>query len=137
MKEKFDAYTTTLDIFSNNSFSIIATEIAYKEGVEWLEQVKTYIEKNMIFTKNYLDKNVTKIKAYIPEATYFMWLDFTDFDLKDDELIRILLYDAKVALNECKPYDDELNGFFRINLACSRVVIEEALESIKRAFENL
>ncbi len=137
MKEAFDEYTFKLDIYSNNAFSIVANEVAYREGEEWLEQVKTYIQNNMIYTKNYIEENIPKIKAYLPESTYFMWLDFNAFGLSDDELIQILLYDAKVALNECKPYDEDLSGYFRINLACPRVIVQEALDKIKMAFESL
>ncbi len=137
MKEKFDEYTLQLDIWSNNAFSIAANEVAYREGEEWLGQVKTYIQNNMMFTKDYFEKNLPKIKAYLPEATYFMWLDFSAYGLEDEELIRTLLYDAKVALNECKPYDEDLSGFFRINLACPRVILEDVLVRIKNAFEKL
>ncbi len=136
MKAKFDEYTLKLDIYSNNAFSVVANEVAFREGEEWLEQVKAYIEQNMIFTKDYIDTHIPNIKAYLPEATYFMWLDFSAFGLSDEELTKILLYDAKVALNECKPYDEDLSGYFRINLACSRKIVVEVLDRIRWAFEK-
>ncbi len=135
-KEAFDKVLEKYDIQNNSAFNVVANEAAFRHGEEWLEQVKEYCQKNIIYTKDFFDKHMPKIKAYIPEATYFLWLDFTAYNLSDEEIERILLYEAKVALNECKPYDDELSGFFRINLATSKFVVEEALERIRVAFEK-
>ncbi len=136
LKASFDEHLLKYDIQANSAFSVVANEAVFRHGEEWLEQAVAYIENNITFTKNYLDANIPKIKSYLPEATYFLWLDFTEFNLSDEELERILLYDAKVALNECKPYDDELSGFFRINLATPKSVVEEALDRIRVAFEK-
>ncbi len=136
MKADFDKFLLKYDIQSNSAFSVVANEAAFRDGEEWLEQVVEYIQNNIIFTKNYLDTHLPKVKSYIPEATYFMWLDFSEFNMSDEEIERILLYDAKVALNECKPYDNELSGYFRINLATSKFVVEECLVRIVKAFEK-
>ncbi len=136
IKADFDQVLHKYDIQANSAFNVVANEAAFRHGEEWLEQLIEYIQDNIVYTKKYFDEHVPKIKAYIPEATYFMWLDFTAFNLSDEEIERILLYDAKVALNECKPYDDELSGYFRINLATSKFVVEEALNRIRIAFEK-
>ncbi len=136
MKEDFDKFLLKYDIQANSAFSVVANEAAFRHGEDWLEQVVEYIQNNITYTKNYLDEHLPKVKSYIPEATYFMWLDFREFNLSDEEIERILLYEAKVALNECKPYDDELSGYFRINLATSKVVVEECLKRIVTAFEK-
>lgn len=136
LKNNFDIYLKKYDIEQSNAFSVIANEVAFNEGEEWLTQCKEYIESNMNFTKNFLDDNLPKIKSFIPEATYFMWLDFSDFNLSDADLEKLLLIDAKVALNECKPYDEDIHSFFRINLACSQLIVREALENIKKTFQK-
>ncbi len=136
LNDKFDNFLHKSDIQATSAFNVVANDAAFKHGEEWLEQAVEYMQNNIIFTKNYLDKHVPKIKSYIPEATYFMWLDFSEFGLSDEELERILLYEAKVALNECKPYDNELSGYFRINLATSKFVVEEVLDRIRVAFEK-
>ncbi len=137
IKSIFDAYFEKLNIVDNNCFSVVANEIAFTQGEEWLDQVIEYIQDNITYTKNYIDENIPKIKAFIPESTYLMWLDFSAYGLSDEELNNILINNAKVGLNDCKPYCNSLSGYFRFNLACSRKIIEQALEQIKNAFENL
>ena len=44
--------------------------------------------ENILFTKSYFEENNTKIKFHIPEATYLLWLDFSEYNLSHNEIKR-------------------------------------------------
>lgn len=136
MLDKFEDYLGKLDIKRNNCFSLVAVEAAYSEGEDWLEQVLVYIRKNMEFVSQYLEKNIPQIKANRPEGTYLMWLDCRELNLSEEELNNFFVNKARVALDGGSWFGEEGNGFMRINVACPRSVIEEALLRIKEAIDK-
>lgn len=129
-KKKLDAFGYS----QANTFGIIACEAAYKNGGQWLESVKKYIRSNIEYTKAFIEKNLTGVKMFVPEATYLVWLDFRGTGLNDDEINRRIIYDAGVLLDNGSIFGESGKGFQRINVACPRSVLSEALERIKKYF---
>lgn len=127
----------TFGIKRPNIFGFEALEAAYTFGDEWLDQLLVYLEENADFVKSYIDENLAQIKAYKPEGTYLMWLDFRDFPIRGQELEEFLIKEAKVLMNQGGNYGTGGDGFVRLNIACARVILEDALERIKAAVERL
>ncbi len=136
-KNRFDSYWIGLDIHRNNCFSLVAMETAWNEGDDWLDQVRAYIEENMKFAKEYIDKNIKGIKVQLPEATYLMWLDCKGLGLEPKKLEDFMVNKAGVALNNGSNFCRGLEGFMRMNVACPRSILEKALVQIKDAVEGL
>ena len=114
---------------------IVAATAAYSEGEEWFEAVKSYIEKNIDFTIDYVQKNCPKIKVHKPEGTYLVWLDFSAFtNLSDIEISSKILNDAKVWLDRGTMFGSEGKYFQRINVATPRPILEKALAQICKTF---
>ncbi len=113
---------------------IVAATAAYSEGAEWFEEVKDYIWKNIQFAKNYIEENCPKIKFIVPEGTYLLWLDFSEFDLTDKEINERILNKAKVWLDGGFMFGKEGEKFQRINCATPRSILKEALERICSQF---
>ncbi|MGL5348193.1 MAG: MalY/PatB family protein [Peptostreptococcaceae bacterium] len=128
-----DEAFTRLDIKRNNAFSLVATEAAYNEGEEWLEEYLEYIEGNIDFAIDYIKENIPTLKARKPEGTYLLWVDFSGTGLSDDEISKILVEKGKVALNSGIAFGTGGEGYQRINLACPRSMVEEGLNRIKKA----
>ncbi|RDY29133.1 pyridoxal phosphate-dependent aminotransferase [Romboutsia weinsteinii] len=128
-----DSAFTRIDIRRNNSFSLVATEAAYNQGEEWLEDFLTYLEGNIDFAIKYIEENMPKLKVKKPEGTYLLWVDFSEIGLTDEELAKVLVEKGKVALNNGTSFGMGGNGYQRINLACPRSMVEEALNRIKTA----
>lgn len=133
LKKKFDYVWKGMDILRNNCFSLVATEAAYKYGEEWLSQLITYLEGNMLFIKEYLSENIPQIKFSIPESTYLAWLDCRGLNMSQEELNYFIIKKAKLGLNSGSTFDRSLEGFMRINAACPRSILEKALERLKKA----
>ncbi|HCQ5600696.1 MalY/PatB family protein [Clostridioides difficile] len=127
-----DAFTR-IDIKRNNCFSLVATEASYNNGESWLESFLEYLESNIDFAIKYINENMPKLKVRKPEGTYLLWVDFSALGLSDEELESILVQKGKVDLNQGNSFGIGGSGYQRINLACPRSMLEEALIRIKNA----
>ncbi|HBE9445875.1 MalY/PatB family protein [Clostridioides difficile] len=127
-----DAFTR-IDIKRNNCFSLVATEASYNNGESWLESFLEYLESNIDFAIKYINENMPKLKVRKPEGTYLLWVDFSALGLSDEELESKLVQKGKVALNQGNSFGIGGSGYQRINLACPRSMLEEALIRIKNA----
>ncbi|MGL5642409.1 MAG: MalY/PatB family protein [Paraclostridium sp.] len=132
-----DSAFARIDIRRNNAFSLVATEAAYNHGEEWLTDFIDYLEGNMDFAVDYIEKNMPKLKVRKPQGTYLLWVDFSELGLSDEEVAKFLVENAKVALNNGPSFGIGGQGYQRINLACPRSMVEEALTRIKNAIDLL
>jgi len=136
-KAKFDRFFGNMDIHRNNAFSSVAIEAAYNEGEEWLTQLLAYISDNFDFIKEYFDENIPKIKPNIPDATYLVWLDCRELNMTNDELINFMIQKAHLGMNEGCSFGHSLTGYMRLNAACPRSVLVQALKQLKEAVDAL
>jgi len=120
-----------------NLFGYIAMEAAYKYGDEWLEQVLDYLQENLNYLKNYFLKNIPRIKVIDPEGTYLIWLDCHDLDMDNNVLRSFMRENAKVGLEDGFIFGESGSGFMRMNIACPRYILSEALKRIENAVNRL
>lgn len=137
MKQKFDGFWMNMDIQRNNAFSSVAMEAAYNEGEEWLTQLLAYISENFDFIKKYFDENIPKIRPNVPDATYLVWLDCRELGMSNEELRDFMIHKAGLGLNEGCSFGRSLSGYMRLNAACPRSVLEQALKQLKEAIDKL
>ncbi|MBN1985114.1 MAG: PatB family C-S lyase [Prolixibacteraceae bacterium] len=119
-----------------NIFGSVALEAAYSHGDEWLEQMLAYLWENYRLLEKYFKKNLPKVKVMKPEATYLIWLDFTEYGMNDEELSKFIADKAKVGLNNGGRFGTGGNGRMRINIGCPRSILLKALEQIGKAFND-
>jgi cystathionine beta-lyase len=119
-----------------NTFGVVATESAYREGDEWLDECLAYLEDNLAFLIRFVDSRIPTIKVIKPEGTYLVWLDCRSLGLEGKELKHLLRKKAKVALDDGSIFGPGGEGFVRINIACSRSVLEEGLHRIEQALKG-
>ena len=72
------------------------------------------------------------VKLIEPEGTYLVWLDFRGKGLTDAQLNEAIVYQAGLWLDSGEIFGKTGSGFQRINIACPRSVLGEALERLKR-----
>ncbi len=133
MREEFLNTKRSIGVGSCNLFGIIATEAAYAYGEEWLEQLLDYLQGNLEFLMHFIKEKIPQIKVVQPEGTYLAWLDCRGLRLDDAALKDFMLKKAKVWLNDGPGFGNGGSGFQRINLACPRSILEEALRRIEKA----
>lgn len=137
LKEKFQ---TTRDILGNgtiNTMVLEATIAAYNDGQKWLSEIKNAIKANFDFLDSYLHQNMTQIKLLKHEATYLAWLDCRDLNLKKYELEKLIRIESKVWVNQGYIFGEGGSGFLRLNLACQKETLHEALKRIKENVDKL
>lgn len=122
----------------DNPLSVAAAQAAYEDGGEWLEELKTYLDGNFAFTKEYLQKNLPQAVFRIPEATYLAWVDIEAYmDKIDDETLPLFFANkAGVLLEGGNMFVQNSDTFIRLNLAMPRNILETGLERICAALNT-
>ena len=116
-----------------NTMGIVACEAAYTYGEEWYLALKKYLESNLDFVREYLAKEIPKIKLTEPEGTYLIWLDFRALGLPEAQLEDLIVHKAKLWLDSGAIFGKAGEGFERINIATNRSTLKEALDRIRNA----
>ncbi len=137
LKLKFDHYQGSLGFYSLNTFGLVGMEAAYQYGEKWFDELLTYLKGNIQLLVNYIEANLPKIKVIKPEATYLVWLDCRGLGLSDEQIQKHLIEKGKIGLEPGKKYGPGGEGFVRINIGCSRTTLEEGLQRLKLAFEEI
>ena len=114
----------------------LATEAAYRYGEDWLTELKELIEKHINYVVDVFGKE-TKIKVMKPQGTYLIWLDFSAYDISDEELRKLLRDEAKVILNRGLDFGEEGALHARLNVAMPTSILEEVCQRIIATFSNL
>ena len=113
----------------------LATETAYRYGEDWLTELKELIEKHINYVVDVFGKE-TKINVMKPQGTYLIWLDFSAYDISDEELKSLLRNEAKVILNRGLDFGEEGALHARLNVAMPTSVLEEVCQRILVTFSN-
>jgi cysteine-S-conjugate beta-lyase len=116
-------------------FTVSALIAVYKEGEDWLEQLKEYIDGTMDWVVKFLAERMPKVKVRIPEGTYIMWMDFSGYGLSPEEVHDRIYNKANVILEDGKMFGEEGLHYQRICIPSPRPLIQEAFERIAKEFE--
>ncbi|MFX4276379.1 MalY/PatB family protein [Aliarcobacter butzleri] len=134
--EKFKKVAIKREINSINFFGYVSTRAAYENGSAFVKELKAYLMNNIIFTKEFFEKNSLNIDFFIPEATYLLWLDFSKTGLSHLEIKNTLLTKSKIALNDGVSFGSNGNKFFRLNTALSKKALNIALNQFVKNFSK-
>lgn len=133
LKLRFRRQVDAAGISQLSILGLVATEAAYQDGEEWYQALMAYIKGNIEFVKEYVDQNLPNVKMIDSEGTYLVWLDFGQAGLSVEELDKRIIHGAKLWLDSGKIFGKSGEGFQRINVACPRSILKEALERIREA----
>jgi len=112
------------------------TLAALQDGQEWLDQVLSYLKTNRDYLVRYVGEKLPGIYMTRMEATYLAWLDCRNSGIQGNPF-QFFLKEAKVALNNGKEFGKGGEGFVRLNFACPRRTLTEALEQMRGALQRL
>lgn len=110
----------------------LATEAAYRYGKEWLEELKEVLENHINYVVDVFERE-TKIKVMKPQGTYLIWLDFSAYNISDEELRNLLRDEAKVILNRGLDFGEEGTLHARLNVAMPKTLLEQVCQRIVKA----
>ena len=115
-----------------NIFGIAACVSAYNHGSSWLNSLKEYLVSNLEMIREYT-ADIPGIRLTEPQATYLAWLDFRELGFSKEELNAFLRDEANIWLEKGTVFGEEGRGFARLNYACTKKTLEEALIRLRRA----
>jgi cysteine-S-conjugate beta-lyase len=137
LRASFSQLIEKMHLGMGNLFGSVASTAAYLHGEPWRLQLLDYLNGNIGFTEDYLRKNIPALNMYRPEATYMIWLDFRNFNLDDKTLKHKLIHDAGLGFNAGTDFGPGGEGFMRMNIACPRSIVTEALDRLRKMLSEI
>jgi cystathionine beta-lyase len=119
-----------------NVLGFVATIAAYRHGQPWLDRTLAYLDGNRKMVEDYVRREMPMIKNVAPEATYLSWLDCREPGIPGDAY-QFFLDRARVALSSGPDFGTGGEGFVRLNFACARPTLMEALTRMRDALVGI
>lgn len=136
--QKFNKFACDVCMTADgNIFAFNTTISAYTQGEEWLHQLIAYVEENIKFVEKFLQENTPKIIPILPQASYLIFLDCRKLELSHSQVVDFFVDKAHLALNDGITFGKEGSQFMRINVACPRSFLQQAMEQIKQAYDTI
>jgi cystathionine beta-lyase len=133
LRTRFNRVLQSDGLLGIGAFGVVALQAAYDYGEGWLRQLLDYLEGNLNYLEDYVAEHIPQLTVVHPEGTYLVWLDCRALRLDKWRLKQLMLEEARVYLDEGFIFGPEGEGFERINIACPRSLLVEALERISGA----
>jgi cystathionine beta-lyase len=137
LRKKFAKVLARNGLKGTNAFGIVATEAAYNHGEVWLKETMDYVQANYRFMAAFINEHLPQLKVIQPEGTYLVWIDCRALGLDPKARKKMMMEEAKLFLDEGELFGKEGEGFERINIACPRSILEEALKRLKKVVSRL
>ena len=123
---------------SMNVLSMYALIGAYEEdGVEWLEELREVLTRNVDYACDYIEKNLKGVKVSKPKATYMLFIDCEEWCKEHGKTMDEL---EKTGLEVGVLWQDgrEFHGAYsiRLNLALPYARVQEAFERLDKYVFN-
>lgn len=109
-----------------NVLAQTATEAAFTHGENWRSQQIDYLRINRDYLMHEINA-IQGLKMHPLEASYLAWIDVSALNLNDPETF---FEEAGVGISAGKYFGD--NNFIRLNFACRKSLLEEAVLRIKK-----
>ena len=130
LRLRFQSFMEAGEFSSGHMFAYRAAVVAYRQGEAWLDQLLTYLQGNINFTEQFLKEKLPHIGMIRPEASFLIFLDCRSMQLTQPELVDYFVNKAGLALNDGTLFGPEGKGFMRLNIACPRSELKQALERL-------
>ena len=125
-----------MHLFTGNAFGIEALKTAYSIGDDWLDALIAYLDGNRQYLAEYIAAELPELSMIYPEGTFLAWINFAKLGMDDNALFDFLTNKARVALDPGRKYGVDGSGFSRLNFACPRSILEEAMDRLHKAIKE-
>ena len=136
IRKKFSDFMNNSELANGNIFAYVAAQAAYENGTEWLTEMIRYIQGNVNYIVEFLEKNVPQIKPMIPQGSFLIWLDCAGLEMNSHQLQDFMVKDARLGLNKGTTFGPGGEQHLRLNIGCSREVLKQAMEQLKSAINS-
>ncbi|MGI6580297.1 MAG: MalY/PatB family protein [Saccharofermentanales bacterium] len=137
IREPFDLEVNVSGCYTYSIFGNQALVTAYTECSQWVDEVIQHVFDNYTYFKNYMNKHHPEIWVADMEGTYLAWFDCRCFGMESKELGEFLEKEAQLFFDHGYIFGSAGDGFERINLACPKKDLENALQRFTAAVSKL
>ncbi len=136
IRERIDRAININEVCDVNPFGPVATVAAYSPaGAQWLDELRSYLHDNYLAVTDYFARHLPHYRIAPLEGTYLVWIDITPSGLDADTLARRMLHEQRLMLSPGSIYGD--GRFLRLNIACPRSRVDDALRRIGAVLNGL
>lgn len=136
LKDRVEKSLSDAWIFGPSALAFPAIEAAYTYGDVWVDEQNQYLSENADFVINFIKENMPKVKVTKPEGTFLMWLNFNCLGMCSDNLTALMAEKYGLALGNGGHYGKQADGFMRLNIGCSRTLLKEGLNLLKKCYDD-
>jgi cystathionine beta-lyase len=136
LRRRYNHALKTFSLHMESYFGVTAVISSYTHGDDWLDQLIDYLEGNLTWLTDFISRRLPQVKVIRPEATYLVWMDCGEISQDPAELKKLMYEEAGVAFTEGSVFGKQGAGYLRVNIACPRAILSEALESFANAVER-
>ena len=131
MRRRVDRVVNIYEVCDVNPFGPVALKAAYNESEAWIDELNEYLWGNYQLLKTYFAEYLPQSKVLRLEGTYLAWVDISALGMTSKQVTKKLLKEGRVFVNDGPLYGNKTGeGYFRINLASPRAVLQDGLERI-------
>lgn len=118
-----------------SSMGLTAAHVAYSGKADaWLRSLRSHLTSNRDFILEYIENKLPGVRATKPDATYLVWLDFSELNLKPSPY-DFIYKNAKVALSNGAGFGKGNKQFVRLNFGTSRKILKQGLDRMSKALK--
>ena len=136
LRKKFYGWMAAGELNEEHIFAPIATTAAFEQGEQWRKEMLEYLEGNINYLIDYCEQHIPQIRPIRPQASYLVWLDCRNLQLTHAQLLDLFINKAHLALNDGETFGTEGHGCMRMNVACPRSMLTQALEQLRDAVQG-
>ena len=137
LRTKFFRWLSANELNEPTIFAPIATIAAFTQGDEWRKQMLKYIEGNVLFVEEFCKKHIPGVKPLRPQASFLVWLDFTELKLDHAQLLDLCVDKAHLAMNDGEMFGPGGESHMRLNVGTPRAILQQALEQLAQAVKSM
>ncbi len=124
----------SVSIHELNLMGLVALQAAYSEqGFTWKQVLLEHFTANIERVESFFKQHYPLVKIMRPEASYLIWIDFSEMFAHQSELKNWLINKAKLGLSDGLAFGEMGKGFMRMNIAVNKVVLEQVLLQLEAA----
>ena len=135
IRKQFENGMQRFGLFGINIFGQIALETAYTQCAPYADAVCAYVDRNMNTLAEYIGENQPRLSMKKPEGTYLAWVDFRKTGMRNQDLERWILKEARIGVDFGRWFGAGGEGYLRFNLACPHQTLKEAINRMDTAMK--
>ena len=135
IREKMFRALNSDEIAENGSFAVEGAIAAFTKGEEWLEELRQYLYENKTYVRKFIAEKIPELQVVYGQATYLLWLDTSAMTKDGAALAHFIRSKTGLYLSDGAVYGKAGMAFMRMNIACQRTTLADALERLKKGVE--